>query len=174
MWSRPGSPLGFLGGSTVRHHVELHTMGPRLAECVVCARGNHFSSVTFVRSVQLLCPLRTTGHGTRSSHTHNATDRVRSRPVTGHARGRVDKPLTSAATTDRDEKLGRRLHFAARGWRRLGRRQLGQRRLGRRRLGWPLGRPQGGSAPRCGGESAAIVTRPSGEGRTGDRGRWLG
>ena len=26
----------------------------------------------------------------------------------------------------------------------------------------------------CGGESAAIVTRPSGEGRTGDRGRWLG
>ena len=27
---------------------------------------------------------------------------------------------------------------------------------------------------RCGGESAAIVTRPSGEGRTGDRGRWLG
>ena len=130
-------------------------MGPRLAECVVCARGNHFSSVTFVRSVQLLCPLRTTGgHGTRSSHTHNATDRVRSRPVTGHARGRVDKPLTSAATTDRDEKLGRRLHFAARGWRRLGRRQLGQRRLGRQRLGWRLGRPQGGSAPRCGGESA--------------------
>ena len=51
-----------------------------------------------------------------------------------------------------------------------------QKGLGRRRLGWRLGlgRPQGGSAPRCGGESAAVVTRPSGEGRTGDRGRWLG
>ena len=150
-------------------------MGPRLAECVVCARGNHFSSVTFVRSVQLLCPLE--DDRTRDTLIAYAQ---RNRSPSGHAtsghraRARVDKPLTSAATTDRDEKLGRRLHFAARGWRRLGRRQLGQRRLGRRRLGWPLGRPQGGSAPRCGGESAAIVTRPSGEGRTGDRGRWLG
>ena len=40
-----------------------------------------------------------------------------------------------------------------------------RRRLSRRRLGRRLGRPQGGSAAWCGGESAAIVTRPSGEGR---------
>jgi hypothetical protein len=69
---------------------------------------------------------------------------------------------------------------AARLGRWLDRRRLGQWRLGRRRLRSTAGRAAGRAAGqaagrgRSGGVSAAIVARPSGEGRTSDLGRWLG
>ena len=64
VWSRSGSPLGFLGGSAVRHHVH-HTSCSaahhfRIASigCVVTVQEATISlKSTFVRSVQLLRPM---------------------------------------------------------------------------------------------------------------------